>query len=147
MVQNSIIFHVCNAAAVSKEMNSFYFSCRRSAVLNDDDVLVIARSDAEIVASVRLCLEHEVYILRTMQVRNDLKGKGIGRLLLQRFQELTDELRIDRVYCISYDHLEYFYGIINFIKIDSAEAPDFLVQRVNNYRNQNPSKKFILMAR
>lgn len=82
-----------------------------------------------------------------MQVRNDLQGKGIGRLVLQRFQELTDELRIDQVYCIPYGHLEYFYGIINFAKIESAEAPDFLVQRANDYHNRNPTKKFILMFR
>lgn len=146
-MKNSIIFQVCNAAVVSEEINLFYLSCGRTAALDDDDVLVVARMDAKIVASVRLCSEHGVYILRTMQVRNDLQGKGIGRLALQRFQQLINELRIDRVYCIPYDHLEYFYGIIGFTKIESAQAPDFLVQRANDYDQRNPLKKFILMIR
>jgi N-acetylglutamate synthase-like GNAT family acetyltransferase len=138
---------VTKAKPVFDEVTAFYTSCGRSTSLNGDDFLIVARSQTKIVAVVRLCFEHDVHVLRTMQVKNELQGKGIGRRLLNRFLQLINDFKLERVYCVAYEHLEYFYGLIGFQKIESTKAPSFLVRRAEDFHKRNSEKKVILMAR
>jgi len=75
----NIDFDVVEAEAVLYEVSEFYKSCGRSASLYPKDILVLARMNSDIVGVVRLCHEENAYVLRTMQVREDLQGKGFGR--------------------------------------------------------------------
>jgi hypothetical protein len=48
---------------------------------------------------------------------------------------------------MSFAHLEYFYGLIGFRKIDTDKAPSLLVDRVADFTKRKPDEKVILMAK
>jgi predicted N-acetyltransferase YhbS len=98
--------------------------------LNENDTFFIAKQDREIIGSVRLVREEGVLVLRAMQVHSEFQRKGIGRLLLD---ELVKDLGSEDCYCIPYEHLETFYGLIGFKKISIEEAPAFLQERIARY--------------
>jgi N-acetylglutamate synthase-like GNAT family acetyltransferase len=82
-----------------------------------------------------------------MQVRNDLQGRGIGRLTLDYFAELISKRNIQRIYCMLFAHLESFYGLIGFKKIEAEDAPAFLRNRIAEFHKNHRDEHVILMAR
>lgn len=146
-MNNRVQLTISRAEAVLFEVNSFYSACNRSTSINPEDMLVLAHLDRDLVGVVRLCFERNTCVLRTMQVRDDLQGKGLGRLILKRFRDLLGELKVDKIFCMPYAHLEYFYGLIGFQMIDPASAPIFLQERADDFHRRNPEKKVILMVR
>lgn len=139
-------FEITDSDRSSRELMSFYKSCEREVELNQDDILIVARNGFEICGVVRLCPEHGHWVLRTMQVRNDLQGQGLGRQILNHFIEVVKERKIEKLFCMPYEHLEYFYSLIGFRKINSMDAPLFLQKRAADFRKRNPSKSVILMS-
>ncbi len=139
-------FEVVQAGDLMNELNVFYKSCDRQTQLNEVDHVVIGRLQSEIVVVVRLCLEDDIYVLRTMQVKDDLQGKGIGRLALDNFTQLLKEQSVERIYCMPYAHLEYFYGLIGFKKIELDQAPLFLQKRFEDFHKRHSDKQVILMV-
>ena len=129
------------------EAESFYNLCGRETQLMADNTLVVAFQKDMLVGIVRLCLEHESYVLRTMQVHPDHQGQGVGLKILDRFQKVLIEREIQTAYCIPYAHLELFYGKIGFAKINELNAPLFLKERINQNRVKKPHEPVILMKR
>ncbi|MGK5088287.1 GNAT family N-acetyltransferase [Bdellovibrionota bacterium FG-2] len=141
------------AAEISSELGSFYQACGRTPSISPEDKVIVASlypgdpGDSAIVGVVRLCFEHEIYVLRTMQVQEDLQGKGVGRLILNHFKQLLLELRITQVYCMPYAHLERFYGLIEFKTLELGDAPRFLKERANAFHVRHQGKEVIIMVR
>lgn len=145
MIQN-LEFEITNPKKSEQLVMDFYRACSRETKLEVSDTIILAKDASEVVGVVRLCIENGCWVLRTMQVRDDLQGKGFGRHILNRFKQLLSELDIQQVYCIPYAHLESFYGLIGFKKIDDSIAPAFLKARAENFHQRNPEKRVILMS-
>ena len=146
LYMDQITFETTTPQTSANEVMNFYKSCGRETKLEQSDILIIARVGLEIWGVVRLCPEHGYWVLRTMQVRDDLQGKGIGRKILNYFKEVAKERNIEKLYCMPYEHLEYFYSLIGFQKIDESQSPEFLAQRARDFHSRNPAKSVILMS-
>src|SRR4051812_4999219 len=94
------------------------------------DIVYVAEEDERIVGIVRRTLENGTTMLRGMQVDPEYQRRGIGTQLLQSF---VNDLAVEDCYCIPYSHLTSFYGQSGFAVSDDV-APDFLVERMNQYR-------------
>lgn len=128
-------------------VDEFYRSCARVTALDINDDLVLAYVEGDLSGVVRLCSEHGTHTLRTMQIKLELQGLGLGRLILERFVDLIKEKQIKTVYCMPYEHLEYFYGLIGFRKIENSSAPEFLRNRAQEYHARHADKNVVLMKR
>lgn len=60
--------------------------------------------------------------------------------------QYLDENNFRLTYCIPYDHLENFYGLIGFKIINEEDVPAFLQERIQEYRKRN-TDKFMIMCR
>ena len=100
-----------------------------------------------IVGAVRLCFEHETFVLRTMQIAPKLQGHGVGSKILTEFRNLLQKKEIRQTFCFCYAHLEKFYGQIGFKKINPQEAPAFLQERRKDSLKKKPDLSYILMVR
>lgn len=111
-------------------INLFYAGRGYMNFVDGDVAVYIAEHNGSIVGVVRLCREEGHAILRTMHVHQDYRGQGIGRRLLEAFQE---EIRAADCYCIPFAHLVGFYGAIGFRRIHPEEAPSHLQERLREY--------------
>jgi GNAT superfamily N-acetyltransferase len=101
-----------------------------------DDVVYLAEIDGELVGIVRRTREHEVTMLRGMQVAPEWRRRGIGRQLLRT---LVADLGTDECLCVPYAHLTGFYGAAGFVEIPEENAPPFLRYRIAGYRTRGLS--------
>jgi pimeloyl-ACP methyl ester carboxylesterase/N-acetylglutamate synthase-like GNAT family acetyltransferase len=122
-------------AGERERVRAFYVSCGRSVLLDPGDRLLVAEAEGEIVGAVRLCVEEGAQVLRTMRVRPDVQGRGIGRALLRRFLTMLDDRDC---FCLPYAHLGSFYGAIGFARVAPAELPPHLAARLAGYLAERP---------
>jgi GNAT superfamily N-acetyltransferase len=101
-----------------------------------DDVIYLAESGGELVGIVRRTREHEVTMLRGMQVAPEWRGRGVGGQLLRA---LVADLGADECVCVPYTHLTGFYGAVGFVEIPEENAPPFLRYRMAGYRTRGLS--------
>lgn len=113
----------------------------------DTDVFFVAFDGEKAVGCVRFCVEYGAALLRSMLVDEPYQRRDIGTKLLEKFEEYLNENRIRSVFCIPYAHLDGFYGQIGFRPIRAAEAPNFLQDRMIEYRNIYPTNRYMLMKR
>jgi predicted N-acetyltransferase YhbS len=129
-------------------VKDFYLSVGHTGTsqLSDTERILVAREHEKIIGAVRLVNENGVFQLRTMDVLHEFQKQGIGLKLLESFVELLGN---QDCYCIAYAHLKYFYGKIGFEEIVMEEAPQFLQERIIDYRSRekNIGKEFILMKK
>jgi predicted N-acetyltransferase YhbS len=121
------------SAAKSQELTAiqaFYQLCGYGGGAKGEDVIFLARLDAEIVGAVRLCPEHEVRVLRGMQVLAKFQHQGIGTQLLQTS---TQHLGNQVCYCIPWAYLGGFYQQGGFEPVLPRHVPDFLRLRFEGY--------------
>lgn len=129
------------------EAEIFYQLCQRETTLDSANTLVVAKLADLVVGIVRLCQEHGVYVLRTMQVHPSYQRQNVGSKMLQNFEALLNEKRIRETFCMPYAHLEAFYNGIGFKKIVEPSAPLFLQDRIASTRLKKPDELVILMKR
>ncbi|MBN2526143.1 MAG: GNAT family N-acetyltransferase [Deltaproteobacteria bacterium] len=84
-----------------------------------------------IVGAVRLCFEQGYSVLRGMYVLKEKQGMGVGSALLVA---AVEELGNRECWCIPYTHLIGFYGQAGFVKVTRRSAPEFLQDRLANYK-------------
>lgn len=101
--------------------------------IQEADQVFAAWNECEVIGAVRLAVENGVTVLRGMRVRHDLRRNGIGTLLLHK---LAESLGSQTCYCIPYGWLLEFYARIGFEKIGPDQTPDFLRDRLTNYRDR-----------
>jgi N-acetylglutamate synthase-like GNAT family acetyltransferase len=115
-------------AAVAEQ----YSTCNYRAELLPNDQIIIA-IDKQIVGAVRICMEHDVKVLRGMQVGKEFQRQGVGSQMLQYLSRQVD---MAGCYCLTHKHLETFYGQIGFMEDTASTAPEFLLERLNEYLNK-----------
>ncbi len=123
-------------------LDAFYQETGYSYPVPNQDDIFYAEVEGQKIGVVRISNEYGCSVLRGMQVLEPFRGQGVGTKLLTF---LASTLRPDPVYCIPNDHLVNFYGKIGFSVIDSDEAPEFLVERLNDYIESN--FKVLIMVR
>lgn len=140
-------------------VNRFYKASRYSAKAGRGEAVFVARhlvasvsgasvepSAGEIVAAVRLQLKSDGWwFLRSMCVKPELQGQGIGRQLLLGLNEF---LSTRDCFCYPFDHLEGFYGVLDFEPVkdsNMALMPSFMREPYQRYTQQG--RKIILMRK
>jgi len=134
-------------------VNRFYKDSGDSAKAGRGDRVFVVRrypvlngAVSKIVAAVRLQEKSDGWwFLRSMCVAPELRGQGIGRVLLEG---LTDFLSEYSCFCYPFDHLEDFYCLAGFELVDVADIsqqPDFMAEPFERYRRQG--RKIILMKK
>lgn len=113
----------------------------------DADIFFVAFDGDQAVGTVRFCVENGAALLRSMQVDQGYQRKGIGIKLLEQFEAYLKDKKIRSVFCLPYAHLEGFYGQIGFRHIRAAEAPEFLHERMLQYKTIYPQNQYMLMKR
>ena len=101
-----------------------------------EDVVYLAEAEGELAGIVRRTREHEVTMLRGMQVAAAWRGRGVGRRLLRA---LVADLAGEECFCVPYTHLTGFYGSEGFVEIGDEYAPPFLRPRIAGYRTRGLS--------
>ncbi|HYR11848.1 MAG TPA: GNAT family N-acetyltransferase, partial [Longimicrobium sp.] len=79
-----------------------------------EDVVYLAEAGGELAGVVRRTHEHEVTMLRGMQVAPEWRGRGVGRRLLNA---LVADLGDEECFCVPYTHLTGFYGAAGFAEL------------------------------
>jgi N-acetylglutamate synthase-like GNAT family acetyltransferase len=105
------------------------------------DDIYIAILDAQIVGAVRLCPLEDCWLLRSMCIHCDYRGRGIGSYLLQRLQQV---LRQKTCYCFPYSHLQGFDQDNGFEPVTDKAVPQEIMAKYRNYRSKG--KDILLMA-
>ncbi len=113
----------------------------RRAVL-PSDVIFVAHCGSDLIGIVRRTVEHGMTMLRGMHVAPDWRGRGVGTLLLGAFEAA---LPPGPCVCVPYSYLEKFYAGIGFERLSETDAPQFLVDRLAQYRAEG--RDVMLMRR
>lgn len=133
--------HTCKAGSAGW-LSEFYEIARYAGEVVEGDDVYFAECDGLKLGVVRIAKEHNISVLRGMQVLAPYQGKGIGQKLLEYIEPA---LGPEPVYCIPWDHLAKFYNSIGFRVIETAEAPEFLAKRLEGYLHRG--RKVLLMKR
>jgi N-acetylglutamate synthase-like GNAT family acetyltransferase len=130
------------SVAEHPDIATFYERCGYAGGLSADDTILVAVRAESLVGVARLCSEHQVAVLRGMQVLPNFQRQGIGRALLDEFLSRVDD---SVCYCIPWSYLEQFYSSGGFERCESRDVPDFLAERLSCYTQQG--RDVILMKR
>jgi len=114
-------------------VKAFYRRNDYSQPIDPSDVLIVAEAGSQICGAIRLVHEQGATILRGMRVAEAWRGKGVGRLILER---VDSTLGNRQCFCIPYRHLGAFYAAIGFVEIEPTAAPEFLASRCARYRER-----------
>ncbi len=123
-------------------VNKFYKSCRESARAGRGEQVYVVRAREGIVAAVRLQPAADGWhFLRSMCVAPQLRGQGVGRVLLQGLAEFLDT---HPSYCFPFAHLHDFYAQAGFRATEPGDVPDFMAAAWQRYVRKG--RKIILMT-
>ncbi len=127
-------------------VDPFYEKEGKNHRARNSDLFFIAMLNKNIVGVCRFCVEENTPLLRSMIIHAPLRSQKIGSKILENFSSFLDHNKIGPTYCIPYSHLEGFYGTIGFKKISENDSPDFLKERISEYRQKFPDS-FMIMRR
>ena len=113
-------------------LSEFYIECGYGGDFDGSDDVYYVSDNEQIVAVVRISKEHEVYILRGMQVLPNMRGNQIGRKLLAYLAPYLNQYPSE-CFCLPHGHLESFYGDIDFKPLLGDLVPDFIRARKEKY--------------
>lgn len=107
-----------------------------------NDQTFVAEVDGEIVGAIRLAFEDSSFVVRSLFVHQNSRGKGIANALLQKVEM---ELGVAEAYCLPFPEQEKLFSSIGFNPIAGLTAPDFLISRKENLHQVN--QDVIIMKR
>ena len=110
--------------------------------LHASDSIYVAEATGQVVGIVRRTVEHDVLMLRGMQVDPAYRRQGVGTLLLRA---LVADVAGRECFCIPFDHLATFYRQGGFEVVPEATVPRFLAARLAQYRQEG--HKVMVMRR
>jgi len=122
-------------------VNTFYANNGSSARVTVDQQVIVAETGPALIGAVRLCVEEDLLVLRTMRVSGPHQRRGIGTRILKALEPLIDRT----CYCLPYAHLTGFYGQIGFVEIAPNDAPPHLRDRLAEYQTRDGA--FTIMKR
>src|SRR5262245_42098122 len=124
-----------------ERVNTYYANNGASARVSVDQQVVVAETGSDLIGVVRLCVENDLLVLRTMRVSGPYQRHGIGTRMLKALEPLIN----GTCYCLPYAHLIGFYGQIGFVEISPKDAPLHLRDRLAEYKTRNGA--FTIMRR
>ena len=134
-----------------EEAEAFYRSVERDPErVRACDTIVLARLERRVVGAVALCTTEGHLVLRTMVVREEMRGEGIGRALLDA---TVREIGPRPCWLLGFGDLIEFYGRVGFGVIDEGRAPAPLQRRLAAYREHADPERtasrggFVMMHR
>lgn len=115
-----------------RPINQFYKREKHKGSASGDEQVFYIHQQDEVIAAVRL-VPHEGYFwLRSLYVKEALRGQSLGRQLLTVVHQLIDL----PIYCFPYTHLENFYGQCNYQLLSSEQLPANLQQLFKRYQGK-----------
>lgn len=100
------------------------------ATVNGGEQVVLGTIDGEVVAVAKLAREHDVVVLRGVQVTEKWRGVGLGARLLAAVARRADS---EPCFVIALGELEAFYAREGFVRTNTG-VPQFLADRCAHYR-------------
>lgn len=140
MAAAQVLVRVATPADVGR-IQAFY-AAQAGRRVDPGECFVIAEADGAIVGAVRLCREQGHLVLRTMQIVEVYRRRGVGGRMLRTLELLIED---EPCYCLPYTHLPAFYGMIGFRVIPAEQAPPHLQTRYRQGLAQGIS--FLVMER
>lgn len=113
-------------------LSEFYIECGYGGEFDASDDVYYVSDNGKIIAVVRIAKEHEVYMLRGMQVLPDMRGNKIGSKLLAYLAPYLNQYSRE-CFCLPHDHLKSFYGALDFNPLADDLAPNFIRVRKESY--------------
>lgn len=134
-------------ARIAKEsdhaaIQTLYAQWGRAFKHSVDDLEFVVEEQDHIVASVRLSFENNTFIVRSLFVHENHRGRGFANDILSLIDK---ELGLAEAYCLCPDYLVPLLAKFDFQKIAGLTAPDFLTDRRDRLQVDDPS--VILMKR
>ena len=135
-----------------RAVNKFYRSQKHKGSASGDESIFVIYQDAEIndhcdkaseplsnepelVAAVRLVPHDNYYWLRSLYIKQELRGQNLGsELLAFVHQHITLP-----IYCFPYTHLEQFYGRAGYELVTPEQLPQSLNQLFERYQGKGQS--------
>lgn len=122
-----------------RAVNKFYRSQKHKGSASGDElvfiVLDVSQDDSEIVGAVRLVPYEDFYWLRSLYIKQELRGQSLGLGLLHFVHK-----EIDRpIHCFPYTHLDHFYGLAGYEVTPLEALPLPLQQLYNRYSGKGES--------
>lgn len=99
--------------------------------VSPSDTVWMAEADGELIGVVRIAPENGTLVLRGMRIAEPWRTRGIGSEMLC---SLAVWLGDRECFCVPYSHLVAFYAKIGFIEIAPGTAPNFLADRLAEYK-------------
>jgi GNAT superfamily N-acetyltransferase len=119
----------------------FYRGTRYDGGVLASDRIVLLELGNRIAGAYRLAAEGGVLVLRGMRVSPELRGHGLGRLLLTVLVTLREPC-----HCVPHAHLQPFYGRVGFSPLPRGQGPAFLQDRIRAYRARGLDVVLMLRA-
>jgi GNAT superfamily N-acetyltransferase len=117
-------------------INQFYKLAGYGSQAKEEDRIFLCKLDQKnIIGAVRFCLEENHLILRGMYFLNEYRGKGLGKELLNSTIPFLTGAKMD-CFAVPYEHLLNFYSLIGFQELEEKDAPRFLNERLDSYKNR-----------
>lgn len=107
-----------------------------------NDQTFVAEVDGEIVGAIRLAFENSSFVVRSLFVHQEFRGRGVAIFLLEKIEM---ELGIAEAYCLPFPEQEKLVSLIGFKSIPELAAPDFLISRRASLHHSNQA--VIIMKR
>jgi predicted N-acetyltransferase YhbS len=126
----SVTIRIAGSADIHR-IRAAYGVWRYNRAIRSEDTLWIAEHLRELIGAVRIASEHSTLVLRGMRVAELWRGQGIGSRMLRG---VAAWLGRRECYCVPYVHLIEFYGQVGFSEVARTAAPQFLAERVAEYR-------------
>jgi inorganic pyrophosphatase/GNAT superfamily N-acetyltransferase len=128
----TVTFRIASAADTANVLAAFA-TWKYERQIGAKDTIWVAEQAEALVGLVRIAREENTFVLRGMRVDEQWRGHGIGSEMLRA---VARWLGNRECYCIPYSYLVRFYGKVGFAEIEPTSAPQFLAQRLAQYRSQ-----------
>lgn len=115
------------------------------AGVDDVESFLVAREEEGVVGCIGLEAYDDVALLRSLVVRAQTRGSGLGRLLVERLLELASERGVRSVYLLTTTADEYFPRF-GFERIPREEA-DPRLQASQEFRGACPDSAVCMRKR
>ncbi|WP_372831855.1 GNAT family N-acetyltransferase [Pontibacterium sp.] len=130
------------SAATEEELyllNRFYKRNGHKGKADSRDKAYWLKTDDKTIAAVRFTPTAEGTLLRGLWVAQELRGQGLGGILLQACSSYWKQ---QACYCFPYQHLQEFYAKAGFAPADESTPPQYQKQLI---RYQQRGEDLILM--
>lgn len=86
-----------------------------------------AKSDTESIGTIGLEIYNGYGLLRSLAIRSDHRGSGLGKLLVQKIESYASNWGIDKIYLLTTTANEFFQNL-EYIEIPRSKVPDLVLQ-------------------